>query len=130
VRPSQGSPVSPILFLLYIEPIYRLGNPQGRFGYADDTAILSIGDTVDESTAVASSAIAEMQDSLDGHSFETPPLSDPTGVPNFPPEEGRAQDFQPFKLQYRDFKINPLPKQPLELFHLFINISLIQSWIK
>ncbi|KAM6513286.1 hypothetical protein FALCPG4_18932 [Fusarium falciforme] len=56
----QGSPVSPILFLLYTEPIYRLGNPQGRFGYADDTAILSIGDTVDESAAMASSAIAEM----------------------------------------------------------------------
>ncbi|RKK07362.1 hypothetical protein BFJ67_g18308, partial [Fusarium oxysporum f. sp. cepae] len=36
----QGSPVSPILFLLYTEPIYRLSNPQGRFGYADDTAIL------------------------------------------------------------------------------------------
>ncbi|KAK4065805.1 hypothetical protein Purlil1_14028 [Purpureocillium lilacinum] len=33
----QGSPVSPILFLLYTEPIYRLGNPKGRFGYADDT---------------------------------------------------------------------------------------------
>ncbi|RYC77063.1 hypothetical protein BFJ63_vAg20063, partial [Fusarium oxysporum f. sp. narcissi] len=50
----QGSPVSPILFLLYTEPIYRLGNPQGRFGYADDTAILSIGDTVDETSAMAS----------------------------------------------------------------------------
>jgi len=56
----QGSPVSPILFLLYTEPIYRLGNPQGRFGYADDTAILSIGDTVDETTAMASSSIAEL----------------------------------------------------------------------
>ncbi|KAF4460560.1 reverse transcriptase [Fusarium albosuccineum] len=56
----QGSPVSPILFLLYTEPIYRLDNPQGRFGYADDTAILSIGDTVDESTAMASRSIAEM----------------------------------------------------------------------
>ncbi|TKW60303.1 MAG: hypothetical protein DI628_08940 [Blastochloris viridis] len=56
----QGSPASPILFLLYTEPIYRLGNPQGRFGYADDTAILSIGDTVDESSAMASSAITEM----------------------------------------------------------------------
>ncbi|KAL9561813.1 hypothetical protein ACKAV7_014075 [Fusarium commune] len=56
----QGSPVSPILFLLYTEPIYRLGNPQGRFGYADDTAILSIGDTVDETSAMASSSIAEM----------------------------------------------------------------------
>ncbi|CVL09069.1 related to reverse transcriptase [Fusarium mangiferae] len=56
----QGSPVSPILFLLYTEPIYRLGNPQGRFGYADDTAILSIGDTIDETTAIASGSIDEM----------------------------------------------------------------------
>lgn len=59
-RLPQGSPVSPILFLLYTEPIYQLGNPQGRFGYADDTAILSIGDTIDEITAVASSSIDEM----------------------------------------------------------------------
>ncbi|EGU71877.1 hypothetical protein FOXB_17615, partial [Fusarium oxysporum f. sp. conglutinans Fo5176] len=56
----QGSPVSPILFLLYTEPIYRLGNPQGRFGYADDTAIQSIGDTIDETTAMASGAIDDM----------------------------------------------------------------------
>ncbi|KAF5696553.1 hypothetical protein FMUND_15658 [Fusarium mundagurra] len=56
----QGSPASPILFLLYTEPKYQLGNPQGRSGYADDTAILSIGDTVDETTAMASSSIDEM----------------------------------------------------------------------
>jgi hypothetical protein len=56
----QGSPVSPILFLLYTEPIYQLGNPQGRFGYADNTAILSIGDTVDDMTAAASASIDEM----------------------------------------------------------------------
>ncbi|RKK22217.1 hypothetical protein BFJ66_g12393 [Fusarium oxysporum f. sp. cepae] len=56
----QGSPVLPILFLLYTEPIYRLGNPQGRFGYADDIAILSVGDTVDETAAMASRAIDEM----------------------------------------------------------------------
>ncbi|KAJ3455637.1 hypothetical protein MRS44_017119 [Fusarium solani] len=56
----QGSPASPILFLLYTEPIYRLSNPQGRFGYADDTAILFIGDTVDETAAMASSSIEEM----------------------------------------------------------------------
>ncbi|KAL9561228.1 hypothetical protein ACKAV7_014583 [Fusarium commune] len=69
----QGSPVSPILFLLYTEPIYRLGNPQGRFGYADDTAILSIGDTVDETTAMASSSIAEMVlwGAANGVSFDT-----------------------------------------------------------
>ncbi|RKK42613.1 hypothetical protein BFJ69_g18392, partial [Fusarium oxysporum] len=69
----QGSPVSPILFLLYTEPIYRLGNPWGRFGYADDTAILSIGDTVDETTAMASSSIEEMVrwGAANGVSFDT-----------------------------------------------------------
>ncbi|RKK06913.1 hypothetical protein BFJ67_g18326, partial [Fusarium oxysporum f. sp. cepae] len=69
----QGSPVSPILFLLYTEPIYRFGNPQGRFGYADDTAILSIGDTVDETSAMASSSIAEMVrwGAENGVSFDT-----------------------------------------------------------
>ncbi|KAM6508463.1 hypothetical protein FALCPG4_19002 [Fusarium falciforme] len=56
----QGSPVSPILFLLYTEPIYRLGNPQGRFGYADDTAILFTGDTADETAPAASESIEEM----------------------------------------------------------------------
>ena len=40
----QGSPVSPILFLLYIEPFHRLG--RGRFGYADDGCILESGDSI------------------------------------------------------------------------------------
>ncbi|KAF6519542.1 hypothetical protein HZS61_007813 [Fusarium oxysporum f. sp. conglutinans] len=56
----QGSPLSPILFLLYTEPIYRLSNPQGRFGYADDTAILCVGDTVEETAAAASRSVEEM----------------------------------------------------------------------
>ncbi|EED12023.1 hypothetical protein TSTA_000950 [Talaromyces stipitatus ATCC 10500] len=38
----QGSPVSGILFMLYIAPLFRLGNPKNRFGYADDAANLAI----------------------------------------------------------------------------------------
>ncbi|KAJ3499512.1 hypothetical protein NLG97_g286 [Lecanicillium saksenae] len=56
----QGSPASPILFLLYTEPIYRLRNQAGRFGYADDTAILCIGASVEETAANASACVAEM----------------------------------------------------------------------
>ncbi|EGU88210.1 hypothetical protein FOXB_01272 [Fusarium oxysporum f. sp. conglutinans Fo5176] len=71
---------------------------------------------------------------LDDHSFGSPPFTvaanDSTGAPNIPPEEGRGDDFQPFNLEYRDFQINPLPQQPLELFQLFMPISLVQSWVK
>ncbi|KJZ69979.1 hypothetical protein HIM_10624 [Hirsutella minnesotensis 3608] len=56
----QGSPVSPILFLLYTEPIYRLGISKGRFGYADDTAILCVGDSLDETSAEASRHVREL----------------------------------------------------------------------
>jgi ribonuclease HI len=38
----QGSPISPILFMLYIAPILHLGNPKRRFGYADDIALVAI----------------------------------------------------------------------------------------
>ncbi|EFY95407.2 Endonuclease/exonuclease/phosphatase [Metarhizium robertsii ARSEF 23] len=56
----QGPPVSPILFLLCTEPIYRLGNPEGRFGYADDTAILCTGQSLEETARKASEHIQEL----------------------------------------------------------------------
>jgi len=46
----QGSPVSPILFLLYVEPILKLpllrSARRGRFGYADDACFLAEGRTL------------------------------------------------------------------------------------
>ncbi|XP_044718774.1 reverse transcriptase (RNA-dependent DNA polymerase) domain-containing protein [Hirsutella rhossiliensis] len=56
----QGSPVSPILFLLYTEAIYRLGNPEGRFGYADDTAILCVGQSLEQTSQKASEYLQEL----------------------------------------------------------------------
>ncbi|EED14697.1 polymerase, putative [Talaromyces stipitatus ATCC 10500] len=38
----QGSPISPILFMLYIAPLFHMGNPRTRFGYADNRATLAI----------------------------------------------------------------------------------------
>jgi hypothetical protein len=38
----QGLLVLPILFMLYLSPLFRLGRPKARFGYIDDAAILVI----------------------------------------------------------------------------------------
>lgn len=46
----QGSPVSPILFMLYTEPILRVGKQRGNFSYADDIAILRTGHSLTECT--------------------------------------------------------------------------------
>lgn len=36
----QGSPASPILFMLYLALLFTMGSPKTKFGYADDVAIL------------------------------------------------------------------------------------------
>ncbi|KAJ4176432.1 hypothetical protein NW755_14951 [Fusarium falciforme] len=69
----QGSPASPILFLLYTEPIYRLGaqtfshpsikvtaQPARRFGYADDTAMLRIGRTLKDTATESDGDISDL----------------------------------------------------------------------
>ncbi len=52
----QGSPVSPILFLLYIQPAISLSS--ARFGYADDGCLLATGTTL----AACQSALQEALD--------------------------------------------------------------------
>lgn len=44
----QGSPISPILFMLYIAPLFWLGTPTKRFGYADDVALIRISANLEE----------------------------------------------------------------------------------
>ncbi|KAI0995925.1 hypothetical protein K3495_g12256, partial [Podosphaera aphanis] len=49
----QGSPISPLLFLLYMAEPMRSGNTNLRFSYADDVGILGFGPTAAESAATA-----------------------------------------------------------------------------
>jgi hypothetical protein len=58
----QGSPVSPILFILYLAPLFRLGVPKTGFGYADDAAILAISPFIE---ANCQSLLNSLQEALD-----------------------------------------------------------------
>ncbi|CEJ95274.1 hypothetical protein VHEMI10763 [[Torrubiella] hemipterigena] len=57
----QGSPISPILYLLYISSIYNLAGADARYGYADDTAMLFVGKTLKETSQRAAAAIEDME---------------------------------------------------------------------
>ena len=52
---------------------------------------------------------------------------DPTRAVDLPAENGRGTNFRPFYVDTRNFRISPLPPTPLQLFQLFLPISLIEK---
>ena len=46
MAPPQGSPLSPILFMLYATPLFEIGHGAEKLGYADDIAILATGSNI------------------------------------------------------------------------------------
>ncbi|KHJ30080.1 putative te1b-like protein [Erysiphe necator] len=63
----QGSPISPLLFLLYMAEPLRRGNTMAQFSYADDIGILGFGRTLLESPAAAQRAGSTSRHSLAQH---------------------------------------------------------------
>ncbi|KAJ3499128.1 hypothetical protein NLG97_g581 [Lecanicillium saksenae] len=57
----QGSPISPILYILVTAAIYYLPGAAQRYGYADDTAMLFIGGSLEDTARQANEAIAAME---------------------------------------------------------------------
>lgn len=56
----QGSPISPLLFILYLAEPMRSGNSISRFGYADDIGILSVGRTITDSADAAQREVGSL----------------------------------------------------------------------
>ena len=60
----QGSPISPILFMLFIEPLFRIGSVQarrGRFGYADDICQIVASPSLEANIKALEDIAAELQ---------------------------------------------------------------------
>ncbi len=58
----QGSPISPILFMLYIAPLFWLGSPERRFGYADDIGLLAISPSIASNSDTLRTYLEEILD--------------------------------------------------------------------
>ena len=72
----QGSPVSPILFMLFIQPLFLLGSRdrrRARLGYADDAALLAAGNSLEENVEVLAKDVQEITDWArhEGLTFDT-----------------------------------------------------------
>ncbi|OHW96943.1 endonuclease reverse transcriptase [Colletotrichum incanum] len=74
----QGSPVSLILFMLYIEPLFKLGTvhpgrKRSRFGYADDIAIMASSTSLEDNCALLAKEWEEAQEwgASEGITFDT-----------------------------------------------------------
>lgn len=68
----QGSPVSPILFMLYISPLFFLDQLRDGFGYADDVASCKISPSLQENSLALSATLAQALEwgRLEGITFD------------------------------------------------------------
>jgi hypothetical protein len=68
----QGSPVSPILFMLYLAPLFHMGSPKARFGYTDNVGLLAISSSLATNSRSLSDSLQEALDwgTIEGITFD------------------------------------------------------------
>jgi exonuclease III len=102
----QGSPTSPILFMLHISPIFFLpgANVTNRYGYADDIALRVTGLSAEENTARLAQS---MQDILDWGALEGITIDhDKSKLIHF----ARGRTVPTATIQLPDITISPVKK--------------------
>ena len=91
---------------------------------------MDLNDTVIEDTIVVG-GVSEVDNELfirlDHYQQERE--GDITGRPNFEPVAAAGSVFYPFKLEQRHPTLSTLPASPVNLFQLFLPVSLVESWV-
>ena len=54
--------MSPILFMLYLAPLFKLGKKSARFGYTDDVALLASSSSLVENSQILAACLQEALD--------------------------------------------------------------------
>ncbi|KAI0997207.1 hypothetical protein K3495_g10978 [Podosphaera aphanis] len=101
----QGSPISPLLFLLYIELLIQEGSKDNKFGFADDIAVLGRGSTAAEAVANAQMEVEMLIQLANEHEINSDPAKSDLLVIGGGPK--KLLDTAGLVIQIQGHRINP-----------------------
>ena len=103
----QGSPLSPLLFLLYIAVLVQDEAKNNRFGYADDISILAVGSTASEAVAAAQEEVDKLVHLANENMIDFDPAKPELLIIGGGPK--KKLDTAGLSIQVRGHSINPSP---------------------
>nr|CCA28121.1 hypothetical protein SS1G_12417 [Albugo laibachii Nc14] len=103
----QGSPLSPLLFLLYIAVLVQDEGKNNRFGYADDISILVVGSTASEAVAAAQEEVNKLVHLANENMIDFDPAKSELLVIGGGPK--KKLDTSGLSIQVGGHSINPSP---------------------
>lgn len=106
----QGSPISPILFMLYIAPLFRVVIRVNPFGYADDVALLATSSSLEENTERLREALAAALQwgAEEGITFDR----SKSELIHFTTRRVHRDPASLPSVEHGDFSVKPLPDKP------------------